>query len=221
MQRSATTLSGLSTEGHSCGCHLCTTHLNSTADQVYPPPWHWHSLMPPDLSKRSSRILHIPIPSSIHLTCRPTVDRADEDSGPPLVSCGGWHQEVGGGRYSDFCVLWGGASEDGTCWGMSRWCLWHCKWCPVRQKHQRVCTDDYNVVVVFFSWFILLIISFGTAESLQTLTPSLSCSCCTVNLNCGVSQASQTALCVPVCLEGFFFLLPACAFCLSVWQRYQ
>lgn len=52
--------------------------------------------MPPDLSKRSSRILHIPIPSSIHLTCRPTVDRADEDSGPPLVSCVGRHQEVGG-----------------------------------------------------------------------------------------------------------------------------
>ena len=154
----------------------------------------------------------------------PTVNRSDVDSGPPLVSCGGrgTRKSGGGGRSSDFCVLCGGSSEDGTCWGMSHWFSWHCKWCPVRQLHQRVCTDNYNVVVVFFFWFILLIISFGTAESLQTLTPSLSCSCCTVNLNCGVSQASQTALCVPVCLEVFFFfLLPACAFCLSVWQRYQ
>ena len=179
------------------------------------------SSRPPDLCKRSSSILHIQIPSSIHQTGCPTVDRIDVDSGPPLVSGGGRHQAVGGRFLWLLCVA--------RC-GLRGWDLFGhvpCDACDIAGsavQFSRITKEFVQIIIVlwffFFFWFILLIILFGTAEPHTIFVLQLLYS--KFKLRC-VTGFVDSPLCAGVSGSCFFFFffLPACVFCLSVWQRYQ
>ena len=169
------------------------------------------SSRPPDLCKRSSSILHIQIPSSIHQTGGPTVDRTDVDSGPPLVSGGGRHQAVGGRFLWLLCVA--------RC-GLRGWDLFGhvpCDACDIAGsavQFSRITKEFVQIIIVlwffFFFWFILLIILFGTAEPHTIFVLQLLYS--KFKLRC-VTGFVDSPLCAGVSGSFFFFFF----FCLRVF----
>ena len=169
------------------------------------------SSRPPDLCKRSSSILHIQIPSSIHQTGGPTVDRIDVDSGPPLVSGGGRHQAVGGRFLWLLCVA--------RC-GLRGWDLFGhvpCDACDIAGsavQFSRITKEFVQIIIVlwffFFFWFILLIILFGTAEPHTIFVLQLLYS--KFKLRC-VTGFVDSPLCAGVSGSFLFFFF----FCLRVF----